>query len=369
MKNIVSAISFFSLVTAIMAVTQLSRANTINVETLASFSDTRPGNIAITPKGRIVMTQQPLDGPTLRVVEILPDGSKIPFPNQDWADGPDTGKVGIAATIGVASDKSGVVWILDMGSKNSPAQIVAWDTQKNQLHKHIILPKNVVTDISFLQDFALDEKRNYLYIADMTFPAPGAQARPAFVIVNLSTGSAHRVLEGVSSLMPVNKDIVIDGSLVGTKVEGGKSAPWHLGLNPVSIDPNFEWVYFGTVNGRDIFRIPANALANAHSDDSSLANKIERYAPKPPSDGFIVDGKGRIFVSDIIASAVGISTPDGYQVIAKDNTLLSWPDGFALGPDGSLYVTQNQLHAHPALNEGKDESEKPYYVLKLSFNN
>ncbi len=280
------------------------------------------------------MTQQPLDGPTLRVVEILPDGSKIPFPNQDWADGPDTGKVGIAATIGVASDKSGVVWILDMGSKNSPAQIVAWDTQKNQLHKHIILPKNVVTDISFLQDFALDEKRNYLYIADMTFPAPGAQARPAFVIVNLSTGSARRVLEGVSSLMPVNKDIVIDGSLVGTKVEGGK-----------------------------------NALANAHSDDSSLANKIERYAPKPPSDGFIVDGKGRIFVSDIIASAVGISTPDGYQVIAKDNTLLSWPDGFALGPDGSLYVTQNQLHAHPALNEGKDESEKPYYVLKLSFNN
>ncbi len=365
MKTIVSAISFVALVTTLMAATQLTRANNLTVETLASFSDTRPGNIAVTPKGRIIMTQQPLDGPTLRVVEILPDGSKIPFPNQDWADGPEIGKVGIAATIGITSDKNGVVWVLDMGSKDSPAQIVAWDTQKNQLHKQISLPKDVIADISFLQDFALDEKRNCIYIADMTFPAPGAQARPAFVVINLETGSARRVLEGVSSLMPVNKDIVIDGSLVGTKVKNGQSAPWHLGLNPISIDPSFEWVYFGTVNGRDIFRIPAHALANGHG--TSLANKIERYAPKPPSDGFVVDDKGQVYVSDVIASAVGISTPEGYRVIAKDKTLLSWPDGFALGPDGFLYVTQNQLHHHPALNEGKDEGAKLYHVVKLKI--
>ncbi|MEH6347381.1 MAG: L-dopachrome tautomerase-related protein [Bermanella sp.] len=371
MKKMISAFSIFTLATTLIVSTQLVRANNMEIQTVATYTDTRPGNITVTPKGRIIMSQQPLDGPSLRVVEILPDGSKIPFPNLDWADGPESGKVGISATIGVASDKHGVVWILDMGGKNSPAQIIAWDTQKNQLHKKITLPKNVITPISFLQDFALDEKRGYLYIADMTFPAPGAKARPAFVVVNLQTGKARRILEGAKPLMPVRQDVVINGSLMGTQVENGQSAPWHLGLNPIAIDPSFSWVYFGTVNGKDVYRIPAKTLAdtigNEASTPKSVMNKIERYGPKPASDGIAVDDKGQVFVSDIEASAVGITTPDGYRIIAEDSKRLAWPDGFAFGPDGYLYVTQNQLNAHPALNEGKDDSLKPYHVVKLKI--
>lgn len=61
--------------------------------TVAEYSDTRPGNITFTPDGRLIMSQQPLDAPALRVVEITQDGKRVPFPNLDWADGPEKGRL------------------------------------------------------------------------------------------------------------------------------------------------------------------------------------------------------------------------------------------------------------------------------------
>lgn len=68
---------------------------------------------------------QPLDGPKYRVVELMKDGSTQPFPSEDWANGPETGKVGLSSVIGIDSTKEGVVWVLDIGSSEAPAQIVA----------------------------------------------------------------------------------------------------------------------------------------------------------------------------------------------------------------------------------------------------
>jgi hypothetical protein len=48
------------------------------------------------------------------------------------------------------------------------------------------------------------------------------------------------------------------------------------------------------MNGRDIWSIPAAALADASQDDTALAAQITRYAEKGPNDGFIIDGEGRV---------------------------------------------------------------------------
>lgn len=335
------------------------------IEVVAEVSNTRPGNITVTPDGRVIVTQHPLDAPALRVVEILEDGSTKPFPNEDWADGPEKGDVGIASTIGIAADTKGNVWVLDMGSEASKPQLVAWNAETGKLHKRLEIPASAVTPISFLQDFALDEKRSKVYIADMTFPPPGGTSKAAIVVLDLETGSARRVLEGAKALMPTKRDVVIEGSLVGTKLEDGTSAPHHLGINPIAIDPAFAWVYFGTIGGDAIYRIPAKALADEDAKDAALEMAIVKYGEKRPCDGIAVDGKGRVYITDIEGSAVGVTTEEGYTVLAHDKKLLSWPDGFALGPDGWLYVVQNNLHAHPALNEGEDASVKPYHILRV----
>lgn len=42
---------------------------------VARFNDTRPGNVAVAPDGRIFVSMQPLDKPTYRVVEVRADGT------------------------------------------------------------------------------------------------------------------------------------------------------------------------------------------------------------------------------------------------------------------------------------------------------
>ncbi|KGA02891.1 hypothetical protein KP05_03285 [Cobetia amphilecti] len=336
--------------------------------TVAEYSDTRPGNITFTPDGRLIMSQQPLDAPALRVVEITQDGKRVPFPNLDWADGPEMGEVGIASIIGVHSDSQGVVWMLDMGSQDSAPKLVGWDTRSDSLKQVISLAGDSVLPISFLQDFVIDEQRGKIYIADMTFTAPASSMKPAFVVVDIASGKTRRVLQSDERLMPVEHDMVINGHLMAAKGDkNGEPKPWYLGLNAIAFDPADDVVYFGGVNGSEIYRLPAAELADDTATAAELARAITPYAPKRPNDGFIFDGRrGGIIAGDAEHNALTFSSPEGMSVIAQDDERLRWPDGFAFAPDGSLYLTTNQLNAHPALNQGVDGSDKHYYLLKLT---
>ncbi len=41
-----------------------------DIEVVATFTETRPGNVAIFPDGRIFISMQPLDNPMYRVIEL-----------------------------------------------------------------------------------------------------------------------------------------------------------------------------------------------------------------------------------------------------------------------------------------------------------
>ncbi|MFK4017520.1 L-dopachrome tautomerase-related protein [Cobetia marina] len=318
------------------------------------------------------MSQQPLDAPALRVVEITQGGKRVPFPTLDWADGPAEGEVGIASIIGVHSDRQGVVWMLDMGSQDSAPKLVGWDTRSDSLKKVIPLGGDSVLPISFLQDFVIDERRGKIYIADMTFTAPASHMKPAFVVVDIASGKTRRVLQSDERLMPVAHDMVINGRLMagdgdGEGEQSGEPKPWYLGLNAIAFDPAEDVVYFGGVNGSDIYRLPAAELADDTATEAELSRAITHYATKRPNDGFIFDAsRGGIIAGDVEHNALTFSSPEGMSVIAQDDERLRWPDGFAFAPDGSLYLTTNQLNAHPALNQGVDGSDKHYYLLKLT---
>lgn len=318
----------------------------------------RPGNPAVTPDGRILFSQQPLDPHEFKVLELKKDGTVVPFPNREWS------AKRFAAVIGIRASSNGTVWILDMGGEGTEPKLVAWDTKTDQLIKEISIPDSARRPNSFLQDFALDQTRGFATITDMTMGNLAGESHPAFVVVNLSTGKVRRLLEDHPSFMP-SGPAVAQGKTLAAKRPSGSVDEIAFGLNGVTIDPSDRWVFFGPVNGNALYRVPAAALADEELSPQELSSQISRYREKRTSDGISVDSAGNVYVSDVGASAIGVATAKGYRVLVRNEKLLSWPDGFAFGPDGWVYVTANQLHLHEAVNRGNSEGKSPYYIVRF----
>jgi sugar lactone lactonase YvrE len=314
-----------------------------------------PGNIAVTADQRLIMSQHQFYGTKFKVVEVLSDGSVRPFPNAEWSSSPDRNGVGLNNVLGIRADRNGIVWMLDNPGEGGSGRLIGWDTCQNQLHQIIYLAPPVIPENTFLNDFAVDHYHNAVYIADT---ASGDNA--ALIIVDLNTGQARRVLEGHSSMQPEDLPMVIDGKEVTFNGE-----PARVGVNPITIDPSNEWVYYGAMSGRSLYRIRTADLFDQSQSHSELAAKVERFGNKPISEGITIDGGGNIYVTDLTNNAIGVVNAEGnYRILYQDNDL-SWTNGFGFGPDNQIYVTVNQLHRSPPLNQGTDDSQPPFYLLQF----
>ena len=308
----------------------------IVAETVYTFDELHPANMAISSDGRVFVTGHPIVNSTTKVVEVLEDGQQVVYPNDTYSNSIEDPSV-IGATIGVHVDSQDNLWVLDMAN----SQLVVWDIHSNGLVRIIKLPPEVLLEQSFLQDFVLDEKHNRVIIADMTQGDLVSPPEPAFVVVDLNQNMAYRVAKNHPSMLP---DIA-DG----------------LALNPITIDPDYNYVYFGAMNGKKIYRINTEAFA----DPATVGQNIEYYAPKPYSDGIKVDDNGNVYITDIEHQAIGVSNPDsGYQIVATLPNGQTWPDGMFI-KDGVVYVVVNQLNRTAALNNGVDETQGEFIIVKI----
>lgn len=338
--------------------------STGQLQTVTEFTDYRGAGVTVTPKGRIIISMHPLDNPKYRLVEVMANGTKQPFPNADWADGPQ-GKVGLTAVIGVHSDKQGVVWMLDMGDSSHQAKLIAWDTQSNSLLKNITIPQSSLVDNSFPQDFVIDEKRGKIYIADMSFGNFSGASKPAIIAVDIASGKTKRILEGFEKFIAPDRDMIIEATRLASKKKDGSTNPLRFGLNPIAIDDSYKWVYFATMNGEKVHRVPAELLADFDKSDKAIKTKIEFFGPKKPSDGMhYVPGLG-LAVTDLENNAIGLTTKNNYQILIQDKQL-SWPDSLAVSGN-YIYVTQDQLHQHPAFSQGLGNAKPPYKLMRFKF--
>lgn len=305
-------------------------------EVVFASEEVRPGNLALTPDGRLFVTMNPLLSPNTKVFEIdrLAGNKASSYPNNRYASGAQSI---IKSVIGTRVDSQGNLWLLDMQSK----QFVVWDTRKNRLHRTIVIPEHVVLPASFLQDFIIDELHSRVIIADMTQGDLKSAPEPAFIVIDLQSGNAKRMAQSHQALMP--------------ELEGG------FALNPIAIDPNFEYVYFGALHGRTLYRAPAASFA----DERTLISSIKTFGTKSYSDGIAVDGQENVYVTNVEKSEIGVFNPhSGFNTLASLPEGQSWPDGLYVASDGYLYATVDQLNRTAALNNGKDVSQGPFLVVR-----
>ena len=63
--------------------------------------------------------------------------------------------------------------------------------------------------------------------------------------------------EGHPSVVPEPEDLVIDDQPVQIKTDDGRLIRPHIGINPITLDLANEWVYYGPMHGRSLYRVRA----------------------------------------------------------------------------------------------------------------
>lgn len=326
------------------------------IETYASFDAAMPpGNLAIGPDGRMFMSVHGFFGQDLRVVEVMPDGSTTPYPNDAWANAPEGDGPGLHGVLGLRTDRDGILWMLDGQGEGQTGRVIGWNTETETLHKIYYLGQPAALPTSFLNDLAVDREHDAIYITDT------ADAETtALIVLDLDTGRARRVLQGSAFTKPEDADMVIDGEVVHL---GG--APARIGANPITIDPTNSWVYFAPMTASAMYRVRTTDLLDESLTDDALAARVERYGDKPISDGSTVDAGGNVYITSITDDAIGVTRADGSYEILYQQDDLSWPDGFSMGVDGYVYVTINELHRSPVLNGGEDATLGEFKIMRF----
>ena len=335
--------------------------------TVYASTDTPLGNGAFTADGRLVVSHHPMYETFHRVSVFQPDGSLAPFPNERWNTPREGDSEWLDAVLGLHDDSQGRVWLADMGTRlKSRPKFVVWDTRRDALDRVIEIPSAALTRYSEPNDFVVDEARGKIYIADEGAGGGGDGSRAAIIVMDVATGEGRRRLEGQDGIQAENSPLVIDGREVLRMEEDGSRAPLRVGVDGIGMDGAGEWLYLSPLTGRTLWRLRVDDLLDDALNDDALAQRLERYAPKPNSGGLYVHDNGDIYLTAIESSAVGrIRASDrGYEE-AVSSPKMFWPDGLMRGPDGALYCVASQLPRSPALADPNVAPELPFEVFRF----
>lgn len=313
----------------------------------------RPGNVALNDEGRIFATVHPFDGDKpVQLIEITSKKTFRAWPSEDYqSDGKNYSDERLDSPLGIYKDGQNRIWITDMGMHIGKTRIWGFDTRSNTLFKRIDLPADIAPKGSFIQDLVVDDGNGWIYLADA--------ANAGLLAVEISTGKARRFSDHPSLQVEAETNLVADGKTIYRQ---GK--PARIAINPITLSADNETIFFGAMNGRTWYGVPAK-LFRQHASDGDIAQAIFKVGAKPVSDGATTDASDNHYFTNLGKRGIDVLTVDGKLQPLVRNKLLDWPDNVRFGPESNLYIAVNQLHKAPAFNEGIDKGQPPYYILKV----
>ncbi len=317
-----------------------------------------PGNLSVDTPKRIFFTFHPEGRPPVNLA-LWEAGAWRPFPSSEWQPGGSHADA-LHEVLSVRLDRERRrVWALDNGvhGLHTP-RLLAFDADDGHLLHSYTFPRDIAGIGSHYNDFQISSDGNTLYIADASFFGK----TPALVIYDAVHDRARRVLEGHPGVIAERYVPVVGGR----RMEALGLVAIRPGVDSIALSRDDRWLYFAPVTNNYLWRIATRHLNNADLTAENMARKAERFALKTMSDGIIAAANGDIYLTDPEHFAIErLNSAGELQTVVRNDTLLRWPDGLSIGPDGALYATASGLHQIIARPPGAVEQGAPWHLLKI----
>jgi sugar lactone lactonase YvrE len=330
---------------------------------VATFQQQVTG-VTVTEDGRIFVNfPRWTEDVAVSVAEVMKDGSIRPYPSAEWNAWRNarmsevSPKDHFVCVQSVVADGRGSVWVLDPAAPNTERvvkdgpKLVQIDLASNQVRRVIGFDETVAPQSSYLNDVRFSPDGKWAYITD--------SGKGAIVVVDLATGQGRRVLDGHPSTQ-FEKDVtvVVDGREL--RRPDGRQPMFNS--DGIALERRGEYLYWQALTGKTLYRVPTAALVDAAANPDDVAQLVEKVATTEPVDGLWIDGQNRIYLSSLRDNAVKVLADGRITTLVQDSRL-RWPDTFAQGPDGAIYVTASHIQDSPWFH--KDWVRKDFALFRI----
>jgi hypothetical protein len=327
------------------------------LEVVATLNEP-PGNLAVSKDNRIFFTYHAESRPEIKVLELV-NGQPVPYPNLGFQRERPKGQPFFDQVFSVRIDRQNRLWTLDHGFHGvRQPRLLAFDLATNQLVHQFDVPKKIAGIGSYIQDMQIDVRGERVYIADLG----GLAKKPAIIIYDTTTKTARRVLERDRSVTEEDYEI---------NAQGRRMYPlfglyWmHPALDPIALDKQDEWLYFGPMSGDTLYRARVKDLNDVALSPNELSKRVESFARKSQCDGLTMDVAGNLYVTSIEDGAINRIGQDRKQQTLIKHPLMRWPDGLSFGPDGYLYIADSDIPDVMMKSKAHIAASAPFYLFRF----
>ncbi|MCT4638395.1 MAG: major royal jelly family protein [Bacteroidales bacterium] len=337
-----------SFILLIMVVSLLSCSQPKTELKVIASSDRQWTGVAVSSNERIFVNfPKWSDNVPVSVAEII-DGEVTPYPNSVWQN--DKGAKSFMAVQSVVVDKKNRLWILDTrnpqfkGVNKGGPILYQFNLKTNKLENEYRFGEGVFTPNSYFNDVRVDTRNDIAYMTD--------SGNGALIVLNLRDGESRRLLDNHYSTESEVDFLICDGINWKNSVHS----------DGIALSPDNKYLYYIALTGHTLYRISTADINNSDLSDDMLANRVEKVATIPATDGMMFDKMGNLWLGGLEDNSVNVLKSDGtIEKVIKDD-IIRWADSFAIDKSGNIYFTTSQIHL-------PNEKRKQYQVLRLNKRN
>ncbi|WP_254606499.1 major royal jelly family protein [Sphingomonas bacterium] len=287
---------------------------------------------------------------------MIKDGTLRPYPDAKWNEWRNARaselSVGdhFVCVQSIVPDGHGNLWVVDPGAPGNEKilegapKLVRIDLATNSVTKVIPVPAEVALQGTYLNDIRFSPDGGTGYITD-------SGTRGAIIVVDLESGHSWRTLDGhPSTQVDKTVKVAIDGRPL-VRPDGRQPA---FAADGIAISNDGRTLFFQALTGRTLYSIDTAKLRDGVGE-AERAAAVRTVATTHVADGLWMSRAGTLYLTS--PTDYSVTRLAGRKVVpVLTDRRLRWPDTFAEGPDGTIYLTASHIQDTPWFTPGAPPS-------------